>query len=133
MKQFINRQNPRLIYSILFLFLVLHFYVHYHNILKFSDVDEIRKGKIEFFILSILAFQIFLINNYIQRLLKFGVVYIYFSYIFHYFEILMNQTDFYKYSTNSSWTLLLMFLILSVISYVLFTVIENTKSKITIS
>ena len=127
-KQFINKQNPRHIYALLGTIIFLHFLLNHNRILIESDVNKIRSGRIELFIIFIFILQIILINKYIQRILKFGVIIVYFKYLYYYFELLTTKTIYYTYKVDYYLILLLFFGISTVISYIFYTIIENISS-----
>jgi membrane protease YdiL (CAAX protease family) len=127
-KMFINRQNPRYIYGLLCILVIIHFLIYYHNLFILSDVDVIRKGWIEFFVILILALQIIIINKYLQSAIKYVVIFVYLNTLTKFYKILNGETEYYN-QNNSNWKLIIGFIAVTIISYVFFLIIENTKSK----
>ncbi len=128
-KLFINKQNPRYIYSILCVVIVSHFLVNHNRILIESDINKIISGRVEFCLILILILQIILINRFLQNILKNSVLFFYFNNLHYYFEIITGKTYFFSISGNSFLMLVLIFGISTVVSYLFFTIIENTSSR----
>lgn len=128
-KLFIHNQNPRYIYAILSLIILFHFLINHHRILIESDVNKIMNGRIELFILVIFITQTILINKYLKRILKFSVIWFYLKCLYQYYEILTNKTEFFTNNGNTYLMLMLIFGLSTIVSYILFTIIENTNSK----
>ncbi len=90
----------------------------HHKILIESDISKIRNGIIELLILLLTITQIILVNKYLQRILKYSVIWFYLKFLYYFFEILTNNQEFKADNENSNMKLILIFGLSTIVSYI---------------
>lgn len=127
LKKYINSQNPRVIYSVILAFWLFHFLFNYHNILIESDLYKYYEGRIAFLLIFVIIAQLILLKKQIRILLKYCVLFYYIKPILRVYSILNNQTDYFE--RHNSTRLIVVFSILTFITWIFYIVLENTKDK----